>query len=119
MIDRINILQATYEAFTTSIAELKQSPDYILIDGNRAPKMAYPAEGIVKGDLKEQSIAAASILAKVTRDKLMKRYSEKWPEYGFDAHMGYPTKNHIEALKIYGPCPIHRLTFAPIKSWFD
>jgi ribonuclease HII len=117
VIDEINILQATFQAMLTAVACLLQPPDYLLIDGNRTPKTPIAKEAIVKGDSRSKSIAAASILAKVTRDRLMK---EKWhpafPQYGFDTHMGYGTKKHLLAIEKYGPCSIHRKSFEPIKS---
>ena len=117
IIDEINILQATFQAMLVAIAGLSKPPDYLLIDGNQTLKTPIAQEAIVKGDGKSQSIAAASILAKVTRDRLMK---EKWhpafPQYGFDTHVGYGTKKHLQAIEKYGPCPIHRRSFDPIKS---
>lgn len=115
-IDRINILQATFEAMRIALSGLKASADYLLVDGNQfIPKVSTPGKAIVKGDASSQSIAAASILAKKTRDDLMQDYHKQWPEYGFSQHKGYPTKKHLEALKHFGPCPIHRLSFAPLK----
>lgn len=110
-IDEINILQATYEAMRIAIENLGVSPDIVLNDAVTVPGIDIPQVPIVKGDAKSQSIAAASIMAKVTRDRMMARYDELYPEYGFARHKGYGTKAHIEALKEYGPCPIHRRTF--------
>lgn len=115
-IDCINILQATFEAMRIALAGLKFLVDYLLIDGNQLiPKVLIPSEAIVKGDGSSQSIAAASILAKKTRDDLMHDYHKIWPEYGFSQHKGYATKKHLEALERFGPCPIHRQSFAPLK----
>ncbi|MDR2539147.1 MAG: ribonuclease HII [Chlamydiales bacterium] len=117
VIDRINILQATFEAMRIALSGLKNSADYLLVDGNRfIPNVIIPGKAIVKGDTHSQSIAAASILAKKTRDDLMQDYHKRWPEYGFSQHKGYPTKKHLEALEYFGPCPIHRLSFAPLKT---
>lgn len=117
IIDRINILQATFEAMRMALAALKVSADYLLVDGNQfIPKVLIPGKAIVKGDSHSQSIAAASILAKKTRDDLMQDYHKLWPEYGFSQHKGYPTKKHLELLERLGPSPIHRLSFAPLKS---
>lgn len=110
-IDEINILQATYEAMRIAIENLKVSPDILLNDAVTIPGVEIPQVPIIKGDAKSQSIAAASIMAKVTRDRIMAQYDELYPEYGFARHKGYGTKAHIEALKEYGPCPIHRRTF--------
>ncbi len=116
IIDRINILQATFEAMRIALAGLKASADYLLVDGNQfIPKILTPGKAIIKGDASSQSIAAAYILAKKTRDDLMQDYHKLWPEYGFSQHKGYPTKKHLEALEHFGPCPIHRLSFAPLK----
>jgi len=116
IIDRINILQATFEAMRIALSGLKASADYVLVDGNQfIPKVLTPGKAIIKGDASSQSIAAASILAKKTRDDLMQDYHKLWPEYGFSQHKGYPTKKHLEALESFGPCPIHRLSFAPLK----
>lgn len=110
-IDEINILNATFEAMNKAVDGLKICPDYVLIDGNRIAGMKIPHETVVKGDAKSISIAAASILAKVSRDRLMYKMAEKYPEYGFDKHKGYGTKAHCEAILKYGPCDIHRTTF--------
>lgn len=116
LIDRINILQATFEAFLLALQHLKTKPDYLLFDGPLFPKTPIASKGIVKGDFHCQNIAAASIIAKVVRDEMMDEYDKKWPEYGFSAHKGYGTKKHSEAIDIYGPCPIHRLSFEPFKG---
>jgi ribonuclease HII len=118
-IDQINILQATFLAMKQAIQSLKQAPDILLIDGNRAPSLSLPFQAIVKGDSKSISIAAASILAKVTRDRMMEAFAKEWPEYGFEEHKGYGTERHRQALEKYGPCPIHRRSFAPIKQQLD
>jgi len=115
-IDRINILQATIVAMLKAVSQLKEKPDYILCDGLKLPHDAIPTEKIIKGDSLSLSIAAASILAKVTRDRLMLEYHEKFPEYGFDKHKGYGTEKHRAAIARLGPCAIHRKTFEPIKS---
>lgn len=110
-IDEINILQATYEAMRKAIAALYPQPDAIVADAVTIPDIQIPQTGIIKGDAKCASIAAASILAKVTRDRLMEEYDAQYPEYGFATHKGYGTKAHIDAIRTYGPCPIHRRTF--------
>ena len=110
-IDEINILQATYEAMAAAVRGLKAEPQVLLNDAVTIPGIAIPQVSIVKGDAKSVSIAAASILAKVTRDRMMEEYDILYPEYGFGKHKGYGTAAHIQAIKEYGPCPIHRLTF--------
>ena len=110
-IDRINILQATLRAMRRSVEELSQKPDYVLVDGNKLPELDIEAEAVVHGDSLSASIAAASILAKVTRDDYMLQMDADYPQYGFAVHKGYGTKAHYEALREYGPCPIHRMTF--------
>ena len=110
-IDEINILQATYKAMRLAIGGLSVKPDFILADAVHIPDIDIPQEGIIKGDAKSLSIAAASIMAKVTRDHIMLEYDKLYPEYGFASHKGYGTKAHIEALKKYGPLDIHRKTF--------
>ncbi len=110
-IDEINILQATYEAMREAIHRLSLQPDLLLNDAVTIPEVAIPQVPIIKGDAKSVSIAAASILAKVTRDHLMMEYDKIYPEYGFAKHKGYGTAEHIAAIKKYGPCPIHRQTF--------
>ena len=111
-IETVNILEATYLAMNRAIEGLSIKPDFALIDGNRAPRgIKIPCETIVKGDSKSMSVAAASVLAKVTRDRLMLEYDKKYPEYNFKKHKGYGTKEHTELIKQYGPCEIHRLSF--------
>lgn len=112
-IDRINILQASYKAMQIAIRRLALAPDYALIDGRGLPQLDMPCEAIIKGDAKSASIAAASIIAKVTRDHLMIQMHEKYPQYGFARHKGYPTKKHILAIREFGLCPIHRRSFRP------
>ena len=115
-IDRINILRATHAAMARAAAKLNLDPIYCLIDGLAVPNFPFPSEGIVKGDGKSLSIAAASIIAKVTRDRKMLEYAEEFPEYGFERHKGYGTKFHIEALQKHGPTEIHRRSFAPVAQ---
>ena len=110
-IDEINILQATYEAMRKAVQSLKIQPQILLNDAVIIPKIDLPQVKIIKGDAKSLSIAAASVIAKVTRDRMMKEYHQLFPEYGFDQHKGYGSKSHIEAIKKYGPCPIHRRSF--------
>lgn len=110
-IDEINILQATYLAMERALNELSVRPDVALIDGNRAKDFGLPTQTVVHGDSLSANIAAASILAKVTRDDLMLKLAQQYPQYGFQVHKGYGTKAHYEAIAQYGPCPIHRMTF--------
>ena len=110
-IDRINILQATYLAMERAIAQLSVKPDLALIDGNRAKDFGIPVRTVIKGDSLSASIAAASILAKVTRDDLMLEAAQDYPQYQFEVHKGYGTKAHYAALSEHGPSPIHRMTF--------
>ena len=110
-IDEINILQATYEAMRSAINNLNPSPDILLNDAVTIPKVDIKQVPIIKGDAKSISIAAASVLAKVTRDRIMEEYDKKYPEYGFAKHKGYGTKQHIQALEQFGASPIHRRTF--------
>ena len=110
-IDEINILQATYEAMRQAISKLSVQPDCLLNDAVTIPEILIPQVPIIKGDAKSQSIAAASIIAKVYRDRMMEKYSELYPEYEFASNKGYRTAAHIAALKKYGPCPLHRRTF--------
>lgn len=115
-IDEINILKSTHAAMARAAKKLKQAPDYCLIDGLPVSGFPIPSEGIVKGDGKSLSIAAASIIAKVRRDRIMIQYAEEYPEYGFDRHKGYGTKLHMDALRKHGPCAIHRKSFAPVAQ---
>ena len=117
-IDRINILQATFLAMRQAVAALTVEPDYLLIDGNQVPVFTIPALAIVKGDAHSVSIAAASILAKVTRDRIMAEFDSIWPHYGFKKHKGYATAEHVDAIRKFGPCPLHRKSFEPVKSLF-
>lgn len=110
-IDEINILQATYLAMERALVQLSVNPDIALIDGNRAKDFGLPVRTVVKGDSLSANIAAASVLAKVTRDDLMLEMAEKYPEYGFEVHKGYGTKAHYEALRTHGASAIHRKTF--------
>lgn len=111
-IDAVNILQATMLAMNRAVASLKMIPDLLLIDGNRfRTELPVLYETIVKGDSKVFSIAAASVLAKTRRDEIMAAYSSAWPEYGFEHHFGYPTREHVEAIRLHGRCPIHRRSF--------
>ncbi len=110
-IDEINILQATYLAMERALEQLHGKADLALIDGNRAKDFGIPVQTVVHGDSLSANIAAASILAKVTRDDLMLEMAKEYPEYGFDVHKGYGTKAHYEALRTYGHCPIHRMSF--------
>ena len=110
-IDDINILQATFLAMSRAVEQLNIRPDLALVDGNRAPTLDLPVETVVKGDSLSASIAAASVLAKVSRDDVMLRMAEECPGYGFEVHTGYGTKAHYEALRTFGPSPIHRRTF--------
>jgi ribonuclease HII len=110
-IDKINILQATFLAMRRAVGKLSPKPDCALVDGNRMPQLGIETRTIVKGDSLSASIAAASILAKVSRDRLMCQIDEIYPEYGFAKHKGYGTKQHVEMLRKIGPCPVHRRTF--------
>ena len=110
-IDEVNILQATLNAMERAIAELSVKPDIALIDGNRQKEFGVPAQTIIQGDSRSASIAAASVLAKVTRDDFMTQMAEIYPQYGFEIHKGYGTKAHCSAILEHGPCQIHRRTF--------
>ena len=110
-IDEINILKATFLAMERALAQLPITPELALIDGNRESDFGLPATTVIKGDSLSANIAAASILAKVSRDDLMLEMAREYPQYGFEIHKGYGTKAHYAALRMYGPCPIHRRTF--------
>jgi ribonuclease HII len=114
-IDRINILQATHRAMNAALAQLQPPPEHVLVDGRPVKSMRLPHTALVKGDSRSYSIAAASVLAKVTRDRLMLEFDQQWPAYGFADHKGYGTPQHLAALAERGPCPIHRRSFAPLK----
>ncbi|MDQ2696622.1 MAG: ribonuclease HII [Pseudomonadota bacterium] len=115
-IETLNILHAALLAMQRAVAGLTVTPARVLVDGNRCPALAYPAEAIVRGDVSVAAISAASILAKVARDREMRQLHEHYPVYGFHRHKGYPTRLHLAALASHGPCPIHRRTFAPVRA---
>ena len=115
-IDEINILQATLLAMRRAVEGLRLRPHEVLVDGNRLPDLAVRARAIVRGDVKVQAIAAASILAKVQRDRLCLELHAQYPQYGFDGHKGYPTTAHLAALRTHGACPEHRRSFAPVRA---
>ncbi len=115
VIDEINILQATHRAMNQALADLGDDVDHALVDGRPVRSLRWPQTALVKGDSLSYSIAAASVLAKVTRDRVMREAEGRWPGYGFASHKGYPTPEHLEAVARLGPCPIHRLSFAPLR----
>jgi ribonuclease HII len=120
-IDALNILEATLRAMARAVQKLKLTPTHVRVDGNRLPRFdglarTVVAEAVVRGDALVPAISAASILAKVCRDRLMQRCHRRYPQYGFDCHKGYPTPRHLEALARHGPCPIHRRTFGPVRA---
>ena len=115
-IDRINILRATHVAMARAVKGLAVAAEHCLIDGLPVPRFKWKHDGVVKGDGKSLSIAAASIIAKVSRDRLMQRMARKYPQYGFERHMGYGTPEHLEALRNHGPCRIHRRSFQPVAQ---
>jgi len=115
LIDRINILQATHHAMNEALAQLTPPPAHVLVDGLRVKSLRWAQTPLVKGDARSYSIAAASVLAKVTRDRLMREFDREFPGYGFADHKGYGTPTHLAALARLGPCPIHRRSFAPLK----
>jgi ribonuclease HII len=114
-IDELNILHATMLAMRRAVEGLRLKPAMVQVDGNRVPPLNVPAQAIVKGDAKVQAISAASILAKVHRDRLCDQLHEVYPQYGFDGHKGYPTADHVAALKLHGATPAHRRSFGPVK----
>ena len=114
-IDRINILEATKLSMKIAVEKLKPKPELVLIDGRLYLDSDFLQEAIISGDSKSASIAAASVVAKVTRDALMRKYDREFPDYGFAKHKGYGTRFHMEAIKTFGPCQIHRKTFAPVR----
>jgi ribonuclease HII len=116
VIDEINILQATYRAMNGALAKFNPPPAHALVDGRPVKTMRVPQTAIVKGDALSYSIAAASVLAKVTRDRLMLKFHAQFPGYGFDEHKGYGTAKHLAAISKHGACPIHRKSFAPLKQ---
>jgi ribonuclease HII len=115
-IDRYNILQATLRAMRRAVEGLRLPPAKVLVDGNRLPVLRVPAEAIVGGDAKVPAISAASILAKVHRDRLCEQLHQQWPDYGFATHKGYPTRDHLAALRAHGACPAHRRSYAPVRA---
>jgi ribonuclease HII len=114
-IDAINILRATHRAMNEALAKLQPAPEHALVDGRPVKTMMVPQTAIVKGDARSYSIAAASVLAKVARDRLMLEFDRQWPKYGFAEHKGYGTEQHLAAIAAHGPCPIHRRSFAPLR----
>ncbi len=118
-IDQLNILHATMLAMQRAVVALETKPELVLVDGNRTPDFGIEARAVVGGDGLEPVISAASIIAKVARDKLMAEYAEQYPHYGFERNSGYPTKQHREALQAYGPTPIHRRSFGPVQAVLD
>jgi ribonuclease HII len=115
-IDQVNILRATHRAMQRALGTLERQPQHVLVDGLPVPSLTLPQTAIVGGDAQSLSVAAASVIAKVTRDRLMEGWHRCFPNYGFDRHRGYPTKEHLQRLRTYGPCPIHRRSFAPVGS---
>ena len=116
IVDALNILRATHRAMAEALEKLQPAPAHVLVDGLLVKSLLFPQTPIVKGDAKSYSIAAASVLAKVTRDRMMLEYHQQWPAYGFAEHKGYGTPQHLSALAAHGPCPIHRRSFAPLKG---
>jgi len=114
-IDAINILRATHRAMNEALAKLQPAPDHVLVDGRPVKTMILPQTAVVQGDARSYSIAAASVLAKVARDRLMLEFDRQWPKYGFAEHKGYGTAQHLAAIAAHGPCPIHRRSFAPLR----
>lgn len=115
LIDEINILQATFRAMNDALAKLTPAPHHVLVDGNQRSSVHWAQTPVIDGDAKSYSIAAASVLAKVTRDRMMVEFDRQWPMYAFAEHKGYSTEKHLAALALHGPCPLHRKSFAPIR----
>ena len=115
LVDRINIYQAAHRAMNLALDQLQPPPEHVLVDGRPVKSMRFPNTPLVKGDARSYSIAGASVLAKVTRDRLMREFDQLYPGYGFADHKGYGTPQHLTAIKALGPCPIHRRTFAPFR----
>lgn len=115
-IDELNVLRASLEAIKKAVYEMPIQPDFLLVDGNYLPNLNLPMRSIVSGDSLSLSIASASILAKVTRDRIMSEYDAIYPQYGFKKNKGYPTKEHLSAIRKYGPCEIHRKSFSPVNQ---
>ena len=118
-IDRDNILQASLKAMRLALEDLRPEPQQVLVDGHRTPQSPFPEMAVVDGDARSQSIAAASVVAKVFRDRLMVERDRRYPQYGFSRHKGYGTRQHLLALQQHGPCPLHRLTFGPVARLLD
>jgi len=118
-VDRINILRATLEAMARAASRLRVAQEEVWVDGNCLPPLEPPVEAIIKGDSLVRSISAASVVAKVTRDRLMVEMADEYPGYGFENHFGYSTPEHFEALRRLGPCPIHRRTFSPVAEMLN
>jgi ribonuclease HII len=118
-IDRLNILEATFQAMRQALERLGSSPDCVLVDGNRSPRVPYRFQSVIDGDARSFSIACASVVAKVTRDRMMDVLDGQYPQYGFAKHKGYGTREHAEALKKHGPCRIHRKSFEPVKKTME
>lgn len=118
-IDRLNILQASLLAMERAVAALQPAADFVYVDGNRCPSWQRASRAVVKGDARLRCVAAASILAKVSRDRELRALDREYPGYGFARHKGYPTKEHLEALSRLGPCPAHRRSFAPVAALLD
>jgi ribonuclease HII len=118
-IEQFNILHASLLAMRRAVLGLHPAAEFALIDGNRCPKLEIPARAIVKGDDSEPCISAASILAKTERDKVMRQLADRYPQYGFERHAGYPVPEHLQALELHGPCPEHRRSFGPVKKLLE
>jgi len=116
IIDRINILQATLKAMVDAVRNLSETPQMILVDGLHSPFVSSHSRALIKGDGISQSIGAASVIAKVARDRVMARYHLEYPHYGFDRHKGYGTREHLDAIALHGPCPIHRKSFTGVRE---